>query len=236
MVNDLFKSWPNLLQVKFTNEIKFYNNTPDAFTNNWAEFVKPIFVNVHLDGTNISIGRPPAANAVKKSYSLTPQAWEISVLYDSRIFVDAEFNLLRVANIDPLIGPNYLFHDYKITMIPKNLNTIEKYNLLKENQSLNANIENLVNAKEFETYLNAYVKYNSQVEADKASLQKISESAILNYDREYNEKANTEISDLQTKKIQILIALDNESKSTVRDFQNMLLNAQNLQQTIKAAL
>lgn len=82
---------------------------------------------------------------------------------------------------------------------------------------------------EFQTYLDAYEKYKTQIESD-YQLQIQKTAADLNqYEQQLIDKFNAEKSALQNLKIQIGVALSNEAASAKRDFLNLFLNTQNLQ-------
>lgn len=82
---------------------------------------------------------------------------------------------------------------------------------------------------EFQTYLDAYEKYKTQIESD-YQLQIQKTAADLNqYEQQLIDKFNAEKSGLQNLKIQIGVALSNEAASAKRDFLNLFLNTQNLQ-------
>jgi hypothetical protein len=88
----------------------------------------------------------------------------------------------------------------------------------------------------FCTYINAYKKFATQIEAEKSLLEKDAANTVNNYKKQLDDQANRELADLQSKKIQLLIAIDNEAKSAQRDFQNMLLTAQSLKTQLGASI
>lgn len=88
----------------------------------------------------------------------------------------------------------------------------------------------------FVTYINAYKKFSTQIEAEKSLLANQAAASLAAYRQDFQDRANRENAELQSKKLQIFIAIDNEAKSAQRDFQNMLINAQNLRNTLGGSL
>lgn len=82
------------------------------------------------------------------------------------------------------------------------------------------------------TYVNAYKKFSTQIDAEKNLLEQQARNTVNNYKQQLDDQAAREYADLQAKKIQLLIAIDNDAKSAQRDFQNMLLTAQGLKNQI----
>ena len=91
-------------------------------------------------------------------------------------------------------------------------------------------------ASAFLTYINAYKKFSTQIDAEKSLLTNQAAANLANYQQDFKDRANRENAELQSKKLQIFIAIDNEAKSAQRDFQNMLINAQNLRNTLGGSL
>jgi hypothetical protein len=88
----------------------------------------------------------------------------------------------------------------------------------------------------FKTYLTAYKKFSTEILAEKSLLEKHAANNVNNYKQQLDDQANRELADLQSKKLQLLIAIDNEAKSAQRDFQNMLLTAQSLKTQLGASI
>ena len=84
----------------------------------------------------------------------------------------------------------------------------------------------------FSTYVNAYKKFATQIDAEKNLLEQQARNTVNAYRQQLDDQAAREYADLQAKKIQLLIAIDNDAKSAQRDFQNMLLTAQGLKNQI----
>ena len=91
-------------------------------------------------------------------------------------------------------------------------------------------------AYSFLTYINAYKKFSTEIDSERAYLQREAEAQLASYRQDYTDRAQREKSDLQSKKIQMLMAIDNDTKAATRDFQNMLLNAQNLKQNLRGQI
>ena len=70
------------------------------------------------------------------------------------------------------------------------------------------------------------------MQAEQNLLKQKANIAVNDYRRQLDDQAAREYADLQAKKIQLLIAIDNDAKSAQRDFQNMLLTAQGLKNQI----
>jgi len=88
----------------------------------------------------------------------------------------------------------------------------------------------------FVTYINAYKKFSTQIDAEKSLLTNQAAASLAAYQQDFRDRADREKTELQSKKLQIFIAIDNEAKSAQRDFQNMLINAQNLRNTLGGSL
>ena len=85
---------------------------------------------------------------------------------------------------------------------------------------------------DFSTYINTYQNYSGELQAEQNLLKQKANIAVNDYRRQLDDQAAREYADLQAKKIQLLIAIDNDAKSAQRDFQNMLLTAQGLKNQI----
>ena len=95
---------------------------------------------------------------------------------------------------------------------------------------------NYEKAYSFLTYINAYKKFSTQIDAEKSLLTNQAAASLAAYQQDFKDRADREKTELQSKKLQIFIAIDNEAKSAQRDFQNMLINAQNLRNTLGGSL
>ncbi len=91
-------------------------------------------------------------------------------------------------------------------------------------------------AYSFLTYVNSYKKFSTQIDAEKSLLTNQALASLAAYQQDFKDRADREKTELQSKKLQIFIAIDNEAKSAQRDFQNMLINAQNLRNTLGGSL
>lgn len=106
-------------------------------------------------------------------------------------------------------------------------------------ESVNAAMQNGIafdldvsRVNEFSTYITAYKKFATQIDAEKQLLEQQARNTLNSYKQQLDDQAAREYADLQAKKIQLLIAIDNDAKSAQRDFQNMLLTAQGLKNQI----
>lgn len=152
---------------------------------------------------------------------------KLSTRYDRRLYSDVVNNI----NIDT--GQSFLIA--RASAARKNYGGIASIVALYENGVTLPSVD-YEKAYSFLTYVNSYKKFSTQVDAEKALLEQQAKNNVDAYRQQLNDQAAREYSDLQSKKIQLLIAIDNEAKSAQRDYQNMLLTAQTLKQQIGGAL
>jgi len=169
----------------------------------------------------------------------------LSLTYDRRLFANPNLKLIGMKgfSIAPNQGRMYINQRYwalttqsvtvEIQRAP--YSGIESIKILNEN-GVSIDGVDYDRVSEFCTYVNAYKKFSTQVDAEKALLEQQAKSNVDAYRKQLNDQAAREYSDLQSKKIQLLITIDNEAKSAQRDYQNMLLTAQTLKQQIGGAL
>jgi len=112
---------------------------------------------------------------------------------------------------------------------------IESIKVLYENGVIIPEI-NYDDVYTFSTYISAYKKFATQIESEKNLLEQQARNTVSAYQQQLNDQAEREYADLQAKKIQLLIAIDNDAKGAQRDFQNMLLTAQGLKNQIGGSL
>lgn len=209
-----------LERVSYTESLPFtYSETVDRITTN------PFFVDAGPHGTVYG---------------------QANIVYDRRLFnrPSVKQTLHRYVAAEPNRNPNaQAYGDFAARTIAAFQVLFEAmpYNGLQTIIAIYENglaIENFnyEKAYEFLTYLNAYKKFSTQVDAEKALLEQQAKNNVDAYRQQLNDQAAREYSDLQSKKIQLLIAIDNEAKSAQRDYQNMLLTAQTLKQQIGGAL
>ena len=167
----------------------------------------------------------------------------VHTVYDSRIF-DTPSNIVRYKftatygpfsltvmsimsyiQIQAYRGYTDLIAEARATVKP--FNGLESIIALHENGVTLPNVD-MIQIYDFATYVIAYNNYSGELQADKNLLMQKANIAVSDYRQQLNDQAAREYSDLQSKKIQLLIAIDNEAKSAQRDFQNMLLTAQSL--------
>lgn len=164
--------------------------------------------------------------------------------YDRRLFANPSLKLLGRGFVPaPGQGAMYINQRYwalttqgaALLIDRAPYSGIESIKILHENGVSIAEID-YRRVYEFCTYINAYKKFSTQVDAEKALLEQRAKNNVDAYRQQLNDQAAREYSDLQSKKIQLLITIDNEAKSAQRDYQNMLLTAQTLKQQIGGAL
>ena len=145
------------------------------------------------------------------------------VRYDKRLFSGVQNN----PNIFPI--PDTL------SVVKKTYIGLQSIIALHENGYSMPDI-NFDKAYSLATYVNAYKKFSTEIDSERAYLQREAEAQLASYRQDYTDRAQREKSDLQSKKIQMLMAIDNDTKAATRDFQNMLLNAQNLKQNLRGQI
>ena len=164
--------------------------------------------------------------------------------YDRRLFTQP--NLAKVKEVQAiaeLYTGNQSWRKFYARTIVQTLLTIQKLPymgaetiyVLYENGVTIADVD-YARLSAFVTYINAYKKFSTEIDSERAYLQREAEAQIASYRQDYTDRAQREKSDLQSKKIQMLMAIDNDTKAATRDFQNMLLNAQNLKQNLRGQI
>lgn len=190
-------------------------------------------------------------NSIYKVSHYSAQEWQVIVIlnantsgvgvrtitsvYDSRIYDEPIFTPgNNIVTFYKQAGPYFSFARNDITVFGKL--PLKPFNGIA---SIYAAIENGIsfdadNSKiqEFNTYISAYKKFATQIDAEKNLLEKQAQNTVGGYKQQLDDQAAREYADLQAKKIQLLIAIDNDAKSAQRDFQNMLLTAQGLKNQI----
>lgn len=167
-----------------------------------------------------------------------------SIIYDSRLFnLDTELlydisynNLPITANALHVMNSVDI---KKISISGKiNLYGLVKFNgvesliILHENgiDFDNINYEHLY---EFSTFLKSYIKYSGQIENSLSLAKYESNQKLLEYEKILQIKLLDESRNLENLKLQIDTSMQNEYESAKRDYQNLLLNAQDIALTIK---
>jgi len=96
-----------------------------------------------------------------------------------------------------------------------------------ENGVVNPGV-NVSQAYDFRDYVNAFRKYNAQI-AQTANLAATkSQNALADFQRDLNVNLQTEKNRLQSLAYQVQNATENDTRSAIRDMQNLQINAQNL--------
>ena len=158
----------------------------------------------------------------------------ITVTFDRRLYDRPYYEISN--NIVSYFRPVYIFasaqNQITVTMIlpVRKFIGIESINAAMQNGitfEINADRVN-----EFSTYISAYKKFATQIDAEKNLLEQQARNTVNTYKQQLDDQTAREYADLQAKKIQLLIAIDNDAKSAQRDFQNMLLTAQGLKNQI----
>jgi len=164
--------------------------------------------------------------------------------YDRRLFTQP--NLAKVKEVQAiaeLYTGNQSWRKFYARTIVQTLLTIQKLPYMGA-ETIYALYENGVTIADvdyarlsaFVTYINAYKKFSTQIDAEKSLLTNQAAASLAAYQQDFKDRADREKTELQSKKLQIFIAIDNEAKSAQRDFQNMLINAQNLRNTLGGSL
>lgn len=197
-------------------------------------------------------------NAIRLEYNLSYRPPDIgyfwrhqtpvkcTVRYDRRLYENVSWKIIKQSG--PVSGPLLTrISQYIVWYVGRAMATgqatankinyagISTIVAMYENNIIIENVD-YDKAYSFLTYVNAYKKFSTQVDAEKALLEQQAKNNVDAYRQQLNDQAAREYSDLQSKKIQLLIAIDNEAKSAQRDYQNMLLTAQTLKQQIGGAL
>lgn len=146
------------------------------------------------------------------------------VRYDKRLFSGV---LQNNPNIFPIANT--------LSVVKKTYIGLQSIIALHENGYSMPDI-NFDKAYSLATYVNAYKKFSTQIDAEKSLLTNQAAASLAAYQQDFKDRADREKTELQSKKLQIFIAIDNEAKSAQRDFQNMLINAQNLRNTLGGSL
>lgn len=141
------------------------------------------------------------------------------VRYDKRLFSGVQNN------------PNILPITNTLSVVKKTYIGLQSIIALHENGYSMPDI-NFDKAYSLATYVNAYKKFATEIDAEKNLLEQQARNTVNTYKQQLDDQAAREYADLQAKKIQLLIAIDNDAKSAQRDFQNMLLTAQGLKNQI----
>lgn len=169
----------------------------------------------------------------------------LTVIYDRRLFKNVGYtpNIRKGFTLVPGQAPIYLNRVYwaqtiqptPVTFTSAPYFGIDAVKVMYENGITIADI-NYDDVYTFSTYLNAYKKFATQIDSEKNLLEQQARNTVNNYKQQLDDQAAREYADLQAKKIQLLIAIDNDAKSAQRDFQNMLLTAQGLKNQIGSNL
>lgn len=228
-------------QLNFLNP-QNSNNTESRIYQSDALYI-PVKVATNIYG--IGFGPAPDGNW---STVIKPKLF---TKYDRRLYSKVEnkinfqfepdgksfyYSYLSVMNYDTVMaysGQGYLLLSATAQKIA--FNGIETIVAMYENGVSLASVD-YQKAYSFLTYINAYKKFSTEIDSERAYLQREAEAQLASYRQDYTDRAQREKSDLQSKKIQMLMAIDNDTKAATRDFQNMLLNAQNLKQNLRGQI
>lgn len=224
-----------------------YPGIPDAILNEYAELLpaeamqgKP-FEEI-LKQYNIALALSPdwvnpydARKNAAIIRLLNPSNQQF-ITTESTIFVYGNFLWLPAEiTYDKRLYAKFEFKDFQIKPTAKPYSGIGSLVALYENGVALPGV-NYEKAYSFLTYINAYKKFSTEIDSERAYLQREAEAQLASYRQDYTDRAQREKSDLQSKKIQMLMAIDNDTKAATRDFQNMLLNAQNLKQNLRGQI
>lgn len=243
----LYPAWPLPLAEKFLqcieNQLSQYANYADYF--NFSKIVIPIDYYGQRIRPQVKIHKPTNQRYtetvsqhidIKNWYSYQFEKVYVDITYDSRIVSDvvAEFAYLYGRQ---LINSSHYFTFYDVYEIQRT-DLLVSYTpaSAKNASSVLAYYENGVNVPavdyillyEFQTYLNAYRKFSSQIEAEARNAQQVAQDAIADYQEQLRDKIRQEQSALQNLSFSMAQASENEMRSAERDLTNLALNAQSL--------
>lgn len=186
------------------------------------------------------------AGATGYAFEGTPNQGSVIAVtkYDRRIFAEPQLQKTKEQAMPASIysrGSNWI--QYYARVVVQTLLSIKKLPYMGA-ETIYALYENGVTIADvdyarlsaFVTYINAYKKFSTQIDAEKSLLTNQAAASLAAYQQDFKDRADREKTELQSKKLQIFIAIDNEAKSAQRDFQNMLINAQNLRNTLGGSL
>ena len=228
-------------QLNFLNP-QNSNNTESRIYQSDALYI-PVEVATNIYG--IGFGPAPDGNW---STVIKPKLF---TKYDRRLYSKVEnkinfqfepdgksfyYNYLSAMHYDTVMaysGKGYLLLSATAQKIA--FNGIETIVAMYENGVSLASVD-YQKAYSFLTYINAYKKFSTQIDAEKSLLTNQAAASLAAYQQDFKDRADREKTELQSKKLQIFLAIDNEAKSAQRDFQNMLINAQNLRNTLGGSL
>ena len=228
-------------QLNFLNP-QNSNNTESRIYQSDALYI-PVEVATNIYG--IGFGPAPDGNW---STVIKPKLF---TKYDRRLYSKVEnkinfqfepdgksfyYNYLSIMHYDTVMaysGQGYLLLSATAQKIA--FNGIETIVAMYENGVSLASVD-YQKAYSFLTYINAYKKFSTQIDAEKSLLTNQAAASLAAYQQDFKDRADREKTELQSKKLQIFLAIDNEAKSAQRDFQNMLINAQNVRNTLGGSL
>lgn len=200
---------------------------------------------VNFVGTE-TVNRISVAPGVVDAGPHYPATGLLNFTYDRRLFLNPGFTLGRVmySAIALNNNPNAQAYGQYVGRTTAAGNAVIQKKTFTGIDTILAMYENGVTlpdvnyekAYSFLTYVNAYKKFSTEIDSERAYLQREAEAQLASYRQDYTDRAQREKSDLQSKKIQMLMAIDNDTKAATRDFQNMLLNAQNLKQNLRGQI
>ena len=207
------------------NEDNFgFSVSPDG---SWATYIKPRLITRYDSRlfeqveNNIVFGFAPSGDTFMHDYLFI---MSFTGLYPT--FAPSK-------SVKAYVGESFLMAT--VAALRKKYNGIDSVLALYENGVTLPDV-NYEKAYSFLTYVNAYKKFSTEIDSERAYLQREAQAQLASYRQDYTDRAQREKSDLQSKKIQMLMAIDNDTKAATRDFQNMLLNAQNLKQNLRGQI
>ena len=189
-------------------------STPDG---NWTKIFRPTLITNYDNrlyekvSNKLQLDFIPSGERMQYSFISTMSASSVTMLWGAS-FIEIGASALR----KPYSGISAIIALYENGVTLPDVNYEKAYSFL--------------------TYVNAYKKFSTEIDSERAYLQREAEAQLASYRQDYTDRAQREKSDLQSKKIQMLMAIDNDTKAATRDFQNMLLNAQNLKQNLRGQI
>lgn len=150
--------------------------------------------------------------AQKRNPAYIPPRWPHYVNSGNKEYIELYFRqILFVVTITPKLLP-YSGANTALAMAENGVD-------------INSNIDLL---KEFCVYINAYEKYNSELQANIALQKEKNKQDLIEYKNNINDKLTARRNNLSDLKTQIAFAAKNELNSAKRDMQNLSLTAQTL--------
>ena len=249
---DTWKTLPTFQQITLRGAVPWPNGVPESYNRLSANVV--ILSPKNPDYTTSQQLQQTVSSPISVRRNSTPPIitphentpWgqvtgTINVQYDKRLYKPFVLELVNTnytpavvdRNWNPIGSVYYALTNFtlraKSELMP--FDGVETICIMYENGRVFSDIDYDA-LYTFRTYIRAYKKFATQIDAEKNLLEQQARNTVNAYRQQLDDQAAREYADLQAKKIQLLIAIDNDAKSAQRDFQNMLLTAQGLKNQI----